>query len=153
MFLRNVGSHKIYMAQNPRRRHSFALKMERYVSPKRRFTQDIHGTTSQKTAFIHPEDGGDTFLRNVGSHKIYTASHPRRRYSFTPKVEAIRSSETSVSTRSTWRHIPEDGIHLPRRWRRYVPPKRRFAQDLHCVTSQKTAFFIVTAVKTSNLIY
>jgi hypothetical protein len=25
-------------------------------------------------------------------------------------IEAIRSSETSVHTRSTWRHIPEDGI-------------------------------------------
>jgi hypothetical protein len=23
--------------------------------------------------FIYSEDGGDTFLRNVGSHKIYTA--------------------------------------------------------------------------------
>jgi hypothetical protein len=28
----------------------------------------------------------------------------------TLKMEAIRSSETSVHTRSTWRHIPEDGI-------------------------------------------
>jgi hypothetical protein len=28
--------------------------------------------------FFYPEDGDDTFLRNVGSHKIYTASHPRR---------------------------------------------------------------------------
>jgi hypothetical protein len=28
----------------------------------------------------------------------------------TLKIEAIRSSETSVCTRSTWRHIPEDGI-------------------------------------------
>jgi hypothetical protein len=27
------------------------------------------------------EDGGDTFLRNVGSHKIYTAPRPRRRHS------------------------------------------------------------------------
>jgi hypothetical protein len=27
------------------------------------------------------EVGGDTFLRNVGSHKIYTAPHPRRRHS------------------------------------------------------------------------
>jgi hypothetical protein len=27
------------------------------------------------------EDGGDTFLRNFGSHKIYTAPHPRRRHS------------------------------------------------------------------------
>jgi hypothetical protein len=32
-----------------------------------------------------------------------------------------------------------------------VPPKRRFTKDLHGTTSQKTAFFIVTAVKTSNL--
>jgi hypothetical protein len=28
----------------------------------------------------------------------------------TLKMEAIRSSETSVHTRSTWRHIPEEGI-------------------------------------------
>jgi hypothetical protein len=28
----------------------------------------------------------------------------------TLKMEAIRSSETSVHTRSSWRHIPEDGI-------------------------------------------
>jgi hypothetical protein len=32
-----------------------------------------------------------------------------------------------------------------------VHPKRRFTQDLHKATSQKTAFFIGTAVKTSNL--
>jgi hypothetical protein len=31
--------------------------------------------------FFCPEDGGDTFLRNVGSHKIYTAPHPRRQHS------------------------------------------------------------------------
>jgi hypothetical protein len=29
----------------------------------------------------HDEDGGDTFLRNVGSYKIYMAPNPRRRYS------------------------------------------------------------------------
>jgi hypothetical protein len=28
------------------------------------------------------------------------------------------------------------------RWRRYVPPKRRFKQDLHGATSQKTASWI-----------
>jgi hypothetical protein len=33
------------------------------------------------------------------------------------------------------------------RWRRYVAPKRLFTQVLHCTTSQKTAFFIVTAAK------
>jgi hypothetical protein len=40
---------------------------------------------------------------------------------------------------------------LPWRWRRYVPPRRRLTPLLHGATSQKTAFFIVTAVKTSNL--
>jgi hypothetical protein len=36
--------------------------------------------------------------------------------SFTPKIEAIRSSETSINKISTWRHIPEDGIlHSHRR--------------------------------------
>jgi hypothetical protein len=27
------------------------------------------------------EDGGDMYLRNAGSHKIYTAPHPRRQHS------------------------------------------------------------------------
>jgi hypothetical protein len=30
---------------------------------------------------FYPEDGGDTFLRNVSSHKIYAVPHPRRRHS------------------------------------------------------------------------
>jgi hypothetical protein len=34
-----------------------------------------------RAEFFYPENGGDTFFRNVGSHKIYTAPHPRRRYS------------------------------------------------------------------------
>jgi hypothetical protein len=34
---------------------------------------------------------------------------------------------------------------------RQVPPKRRFLQEPHGVTTQKTPFFIVTVVKTSNL--
>jgi hypothetical protein len=42
-------------------------------------------------------------------------------------------------------------ILLPWRWRRYVPPKGRLTQDVHSATSQKTTFFIVTAVKASNL--
>jgi hypothetical protein len=32
--------------------------------------------------FFSPDDGGDTYLRNVGSCKSHTASHPRRRRSF-----------------------------------------------------------------------
>jgi hypothetical protein len=43
--------------------------------------------------------------------------------------------------------VPRSRIFLPWRWRRYVLPKRRLTQDLHSATSQKTTFFIVTAVK------
>jgi hypothetical protein len=32
-------------------------------------------------------------------------------------------------------------------------PKHGFLQEPHGVTSKKTAFFIITAVKTSNLTY
>jgi hypothetical protein len=35
-------------------------------------------------------------------------------------------------------------------WRRHVLPKRRFSQEPHGATSQKTEFFIVTAAKASN---
>jgi hypothetical protein len=31
--------------------------------------------------FFDPEAEGNTFLRNVGSHKNYTAPHPRKRHS------------------------------------------------------------------------
>jgi hypothetical protein len=47
--------------------------------------------------------------------------------------------------------VPRSRIFVPWRWSRYVPAKRRFTQDPHGATSRKTAFFIVNAVKTSNL--
>jgi hypothetical protein len=42
-----------------------------------------------------PEDGGDKFLQNIGSHTDYT--------------EVISSSKISVHTRTTLNYIPEDG--------------------------------------------
>jgi hypothetical protein len=48
------------------------------------------------------------------------------------------------------RRIRERGTSLSS-WLQAVPSKRRYKQDLQGATSQKTAFFIVTAVKTSNL--
>jgi hypothetical protein len=39
--------------------------------------------------FFYPEDGGDTFLQNVGSHKTHTAPHPRRRHSSKAKEDKI----------------------------------------------------------------
>jgi hypothetical protein len=38
--------------------------------------------------------------------------------------------------------VPRSRIFLSLRWRRYVPPKRQFTQDLHGATSQKTALLI-----------
>jgi hypothetical protein len=35
-------------------------------------------------------------------------------------------------------------------WRRYIPPKRRFLQEPHGITSKKAEFFMVTAVKIWN---
>jgi hypothetical protein len=37
--------------------------------------------------FFYTEDGGNKFLRNVGSHKIYAAPHPRRRHSLLKQVD------------------------------------------------------------------
>jgi hypothetical protein len=39
------------------------------------------GTRVSRWLQTYLEDGGDKFLRNVDSHKIYTAPHPRRRHS------------------------------------------------------------------------
>jgi hypothetical protein len=67
--------------------------------------------------FFDPEDGGDIFLRNVGCNSTdYTASLSTcvlavfaEPISSTLKMEALCSSETSVSTQlTTRRHIPED---------------------------------------------
>jgi hypothetical protein len=68
-----------------------------------------------RSRIFYPEDGGDTFLRNVGSNKIYAVPPPSQAgssladYSIL-KMEAICSSETSVHTRSTRCHIPGDGL-------------------------------------------
>jgi predicted RNA binding protein YcfA (HicA-like mRNA interferase family) len=40
---------------------------------------------------FYPEDGGDTFLRNVGSHKNYPAPHPRRRLLHRHRRENLNS--------------------------------------------------------------
>jgi hypothetical protein len=80
----------------PRSRIFLPWRWRRYVPPKRRFTQDLHGATSQKTAFfsLQPPAHAGSSLADFS----------------TLKVEAIRSSKTSVHPRSTRRHIPEDAV-------------------------------------------
>jgi hypothetical protein len=59
---------------------------------------------------------------------------------------AMIQREQAAATWSRW-FLARGFFLLPWRWRRYVPPKRRFIQYLHGATSQKTAFFIVVAWK------
>jgi hypothetical protein len=65
----------------------------------------------------------------------------------TSMIKAKRISELGTALAVTAEATCEEILW----WRQYVTPKRRFIQEPHGVTSQKKAFFIVTAVKTSNL--
>jgi hypothetical protein len=40
--------------------------------------QELTTSLCKLLALVHPEDGGDTILRNVGSYKSHTVSSPRR---------------------------------------------------------------------------
>jgi hypothetical protein len=40
--------------------------------------QELTASLCNLLALMHPEDGGDTILRNVGSYKSHMASSPRR---------------------------------------------------------------------------
>jgi hypothetical protein len=61
-------------------------------------------------------------------------------------ISSQRASVASYCLRCSWL---TDSCHLDDG--RDIFPKCRFLQEPHGVTSQKTPFFIVTAVKTSNL--
>jgi hypothetical protein len=52
--------------------------------------------------FFYPEDGGDSFLRKAGSHKIYTTPHPRRRHSL--KLFFLTKNDLATKTRSEDQH-------------------------------------------------
>jgi hypothetical protein len=79
------------------------------------------------------------------------------------KMEVVCSSETSVLTRATLRNIPEDGLlhsHRHENLKSYIALTGWALERRHNVfpvryergfISQKTAFFTVPAVKTSNL--
>jgi hypothetical protein len=40
--------------------------------------QELTTSLCNHLALVHPEDGGDTILRNVGSYKSHAASSPRK---------------------------------------------------------------------------
>jgi hypothetical protein len=105
----------------------------------------------------YPTYGGDTFLRHVGLHNIQLPVHsgpsladfyliPWRLRRYVLRNVCLHNIHPPVHAGSSLANF----YSITWKWRRYVPPKRRFTQYVHGPTSQKTAFFIVTAVKTSN---
>jgi hypothetical protein len=70
------------------------------------------------------------------------------------RVTRIGELGTTLPVTSN-RHTPRRNNMLPSYFfaacRRYVPPKRRLLQEPHVVIYYKTAFLIVTALKTSIL--
>jgi hypothetical protein len=79
---------------------------------------------------------------------------------FEESIAYILRVETFAIEVPTWAGVcchlltldPRWQVFIPWKWRRYLPQKRRFRQDLHGATSQKMAFFKVTSLKTSNII-
>jgi hypothetical protein len=61
--------------------------------------------------------------------------------------EQIYMSNDSINIE---KHIKTFKMPFSEMWSRVVPPKLRFTQEQHGATFQKTAFFVVTAMKTSN---
>jgi hypothetical protein len=59
--------------------------------------------------FFNPEDEGDKFLRNIGSDKIYTAPHPRRRHS--SKKEGNKEEKGGKQNMRYW--SPKVGLPIP----------------------------------------
>jgi hypothetical protein len=96
-------------------------------------------------------------LRSVYREHVFTESLPSNGYtchemrsytSISPYVvnkwRLLKHKDNFISVCShLLTLVPRSLICIPWRWRWYVPPKRRFTQDLHGATSQKTAFFFI----------
>jgi hypothetical protein len=92
------------------------------------------------------EEPGASFIRvtRIGEQGTTLAVTDNRRTQLT-NTSSVRRLLVAASV------VPSSPILVTLLKERQVPPKRRFLQEPHDVTSQKTPFFIVTAVKTSNL--
>jgi hypothetical protein len=78
-------------------------------------------------------------LRRVVLVRTDVSEEPGASFITVTRIGELGTTQAATSNRRTLRRNTK------------VPPKRRFLQEPHGVTSQKTPFFIVTAVKTSDL--
>jgi hypothetical protein len=68
-----------------------------------------------------------------------------------PPAALLRTDNPEERSSSIIRIVPSSLILVTMIMECYDPPKRRLIKKPHGAISQKTAFFIVAAVKTSNL--
>jgi hypothetical protein len=80
-------------------------------------------------------------LRRVALVKTDVSDELRASFIRVTRIGELGTTLVLTSNRRTLRRNANLVFH----------PKRQFLQEPHGVTSQKTAFFIVTAMKTSNL--
>jgi hypothetical protein len=76
-----------------------------------------HASSVKKTlarGFFYPEEEGETLLRNVGSHKIYMAPHPR---------SCISSTNSLLCCSSTGRLRGPGVLHLPSLGHKDITPR------------------------------
>jgi hypothetical protein len=127
-----------------------------YEPLKRRSTIILHGSISQNTTLIIPDDGGSTYLWNVGRQSFtrqyipeHNSDHPWWWRQYAPlKRRSTIILHGSISQNTTL-IIPD---HHPWWWRQYAPLKRRSTIIFHGSTSQNTTLnIILAAVRTWNL--
>jgi hypothetical protein len=95
-------------------------------------------------------------LRHVALVRTDVSEKPGASFIRVTRIGELGTTQAATSNRHTLRRNTKV-LFLVHRFlspwwrRRQVPPQRRYLQEPQGVTSQKTPFFIVTAVKTSNL--
>jgi hypothetical protein len=125
-----------------------------------RFTQDVITVSFMQSVngFLHWRMVSSALLRRVALVRTDVSEEPGPSFIRVTKISELGTTQAATSNRRTLRRNTMQlvlflvHLFLSPWWRRLqVPPKRRFLQEPHGITTQKTPFFIVTAVKTSNL--
>jgi hypothetical protein len=131
LFIRNGIKRRRRQDKRAGTTHAFGYRSGRWALPKKGGFEVSTAVTMKNAVFwdVAPCRSCEMNRRFGGTYRLRLQGR------------IIRERGTSVSC-YLLTLVPCSRIFLPWRWRRYVPPKRRFiSQDLHGATSQKTTFF------------
>jgi hypothetical protein len=95
----------------------------------------------KNAVFLNVTQCGSYEIRRIGEKYRFHHQGDKR---------AVTRNRSTVG-RNIAKVVPSSPIFVNFMMERYVTMKHRFLQEPHRITSQKTATFIVTAVKTSDL--